>query len=145
MGQYTSYFLYEKYEKRGEQEAIPVYPNVYSIDADGTMQKVIKLEDDPQCGYDPPIGPIYKWVNIPITQDYICEDCEITAIYRWVNMDASVDYYCEGTTKYYKQKKQVSYDSGATWTDVVPPEYQKGEVAETESTDCGYIPPQPEP
>lgn len=158
MGQYTSYYLYQKYEQRGEQEAIPVYPNVYSIDADGTMERVVKIQDDPQCGYDPPVKPIYKWVNIPITQDYVCDDCpayqtrwvrtdETTCIkegpdpqYRWVNIDASVDYYCEGTTKYYKQKKQVSLDGGQTWKDAVPAEYQKGGVAETESTDCGYVP-----
>ena len=160
MGQYTSYYLYQKYEQRGEQEAIPVYPNVYSIDADGTRERVVKIQDDPQCGYDPPVKPIYKWVNIPITQDYVCDDCpeyqtrwvktdEMICSgtpepqYRWVNMDASVDYYCEGTTKYYKQKKQVSLDGGQTWSDVVPAEYQKGGVAETESTDCGYVPPTP--
>ncbi len=157
MGQYTSYYLYQKFEQRGEQEAIPVYPNVYSIDADGTKERVVKIQDDPQCGYDPPIKPIYKWINIPITQDYICDDCPTYQTrwvrtdeticsgtpepqYRWVNMDASVDYYCESTTKYYKQKKQVSYDGRQTWSDVVPAEYQKGGVAETESTDCGYVP-----
>lgn len=63
--------------------------------------------------------------------------------YRWVTMDVTVDYYCEGTTKYYKQKKQVSYDDGQTWQDVTPPEYQKGGAAEQQSTDCGYIPPTP--
>lgn len=44
-----------------------------------------------------------------------------------------------GFCKYYKQKKQVSYDSGATWQDVVPAEYQKGSLIEPNSTDCGYI------
>lgn len=44
-----------------------------------------------------------------------------------------------GFCKYYKQKKQVSYDSGATWQDVVPAEYQKGSLYEPNSTDCGYI------
>lgn len=42
-----------------------------------------------------------------------------------------------GYCKYYKQKKQVSYDSGATWQDVVPYEYQKGSLYESGSTDCG--------
>ena len=144
MSKYTSYYLYQKYERRGEQEAIPVTPNVFSIDGDGTMQKVIKLEDDPQCGYDPPTDPIYRWINIPITQDYICEDCEIMTIYRWVNLDASVDYYCDGTTKYYKQKKQVSHDAGVTWSDVIPYEYQRGGIAETSSIGCGYVPPAPQ-
>lgn len=43
--------------------------------------------------------------------------------------------YC----KYYKQKKQVSYDGGSTWQDTS--EYRKGELYEYESLDCEYIPP----
>ena len=77
--------------------------------------------------------------------EYESADCGALVVYRWVNMDASVDYYCEGTTKYYKQKKQVSFDGGQTWQDVTPPEYQKGGVAEEQSTDCGYVPPGPSP
>ena len=38
--------------------------------------------------------------------------------------------------KYYKQQKQVSYDSGYTWSNVVPPEYRKGDLYEEESADC---------
>lgn len=38
--------------------------------------------------------------------------------------------------KYYKQKKQVSYDSGQTWSDVSPAEYQVGELYEVDSIDC---------
>jgi len=41
------------------------------------------------------------------------------------------------TCKYYKQKKQVSYDNGVTWQDVVPLEYQKGSLYESQSSDCG--------
>ena len=136
MGQYTSYWLYQKYEQRGSQEPIPVYPNTYSINGDGTMTPVVRNEDDPQCGYVPPVEPTYRWTNIPITQDYICDECGTTQ-YRWVNIDPSVDYYCEGTTKYYKQKRQVSFDGGVTWQDVTPAEYQMGGVAEEQSTDCG--------
>ena len=64
--------------------------------------------------------------------------------YRWVDMDPVTDYFCDGETytKYYKQKKQVSEDAGQTWTDVDPPEYRRGGVAEELSTDCGYVPPQ---
>lgn len=39
--------------------------------------------------------------------------------------------------KFYKQKKQVSYDDGVTWQDVVPAEYQKGELYEKNSPSCG--------
>lgn len=140
MGQFTSYWLYQKYEQRGSQEPIPVYPNIYSINGDGTMPLVVRNEDDTECGYVPPVEPTYRWTNIPITQDYICDECNV-AQYRWVNLDPSVDYYCEGTTKYYKQKKQVSYDGGQTWQDVSPAEYQKGGVAEEQSTDCNSYPP----
>lgn len=40
--------------------------------------------------------------------------------------------YC----KYYKQQKQVSYDSGQTWSNVVPAEYQVGDFYEEGSPDC---------
>ena len=64
--------------------------------------------------------------------------------YRWVDMDPVTDYFCDGETytKYYKQKKQVSEDAGQTWTDVDPPEYRRGGVAQELSEDCGYVPPQ---
>ena len=40
--------------------------------------------------------------------------------------------YC----KFYKEKKQVSYDNGITWSDVVPAEYRKGDLIQSGSTDC---------
>ena len=45
--------------------------------------------------------------------------------------------------KYYKQKKQVSYDGGYKWYDVTPPEYRKGELYEWDSIDCEDTPPDP--
>ena len=45
--------------------------------------------------------------------------------------------YC----KYYKLKKQVSYDNGVTFVDVTPAEYSKGELIEEHSVDCGYVGP----
>lgn len=113
MGQYTSYYLYQKYEKHpGETAWTPTYPNEYSISGDSLDVKaiVVKQYNDPQCGY----------VNI---------------IYRWVNIDPSIDWICEGTTKYYKQQRQLSYDNGATWTNLE--EYRKGSQYETGSSDCG--------
>ena len=47
--------------------------------------------------------------------------------------------YC----KFYKEKKQVSYDNGITFIDVTPTEYRKGELIERDSPDCGYVPPTP--
>ena len=38
--------------------------------------------------------------------------------------------------KFYKEKKQESYDDGLTWSDVIPYQYQKGDLYETDSSDC---------
>lgn len=46
---FNSYYLYKKYEKRGDQPWLPVYPETFSIDGDGTMPKVLRLPDDPEC------------------------------------------------------------------------------------------------
>lgn len=75
----------------------------------------------------------YTW---RLTNESSCLHIE----YRWITLDATVYYYCSGTTKYYKQQLQKSYDSGETW--VGTDTYRMGDSAETESVDCGYIPPQ---
>lgn len=75
MSQYTSYYLYQKFEKRGDQDWLPVYPNVYSADGDGTMSPVIKQENDSACGYTPPVEPQYRWVDLDPATDYYCLDC----------------------------------------------------------------------
>ena len=114
MNNTNSYYLYQKYESRGGSTPIPCYPATYSIDGDGTMPLVVKQADDPQCGATP-------------------------VQYRWVDMSISTAYVCDGYDKYYKQKKQQSAD-GQTWTDVVPAEYRKGSLYQSNSTDCGYVP-----
>ena len=40
--------------------------------------------------------------------------------------------------KYYKQQRYVSYDEGGSWEPLE--EYQKGELYEEDSADCGYVP-----
>jgi len=42
----------------------------------------------------------------------------------------------ENFCKYYKLVRQVSYNNGQTWSNVDPPEYQRGDLYESESTDC---------
>jgi hypothetical protein len=137
MGKYTKYKLYQKYETRGSQEAIPCYPNVFSIDGDGTMPLVIVEENSRDCGYTGETQPIYRWYTLPIDTYYYCDACQ-DAQYKWVNLPISQDWECVGTTKYYKQKKQVSVDGGSTWTDVEPPQYQRGALYEQNSSSCGY-------
>ena len=59
-------------------------------------------------------------------------------VYRWLTIIG--EYLCDGTTKYEKQKYQVSHDGGITWEDVTPIQYQKGQLIESNSEDCGYAP-----
>ena len=60
--------------------------------------------------------------------------------YRWVDMELADDYICEGANKYKKQMKQQKCVTEEAWTNVYPYEYQKGELIEQNSIDCGYIP-----
>lgn len=137
MSRFTKYKLYQKYETRGSQEAIPCYPNVFSIDGDGTMPLVIVEENSRDCGYTGETQPIYRWYTLPIDTYYYCDACQ-DAQYKWVNLPIAEDWECVGTTKYYKQKKMVSVDGGSTWTDVTPPQYQRGALYEYSSQSCGY-------
>lgn len=130
MSQYTSYYLYQKYEQRDGQAPIPVYPNVFSVDGDGTMQLVVKQTNDQNCGYVPPVTPIYRWVNIPLSSDYICEDCSQK---RTIKTGTT----CIGYDKYELVENQSSYDSGVTW---VTTSTETGDLIEENSEDCGYMP-----
>lgn len=122
MGQYTSYYLYQKYEKRGNQDWVPVYPNVFSVDADGTKLKNIKSENDTNCGYVPEYDPIYRWAVAP---GYICDTCPSST---------ATTTYC----KYQKEVYQVSYDNGVTYSNVTPESARTGSLIEANSYDCGY-------
>ena len=86
-GNNTSYWLYQLYETRGSQDPIPAYPNTYSVDGEGTMPLVVRKESDDECGY-----VTYRWVNLPITNAYICDDCGfVPTIYKWeAEYDSSV-------------------------------------------------------
>ena len=56
------------------------------------------------------------------------------AIFRWV-VDGTV---CYGTDKYEQEKEQKSEDKGQTWEDTGY--VRKGELIETDSSDCQYVP-----
>ena len=116
MGEYTSYYLYQKYEKRGNQDWIPCYPNTYSIsgDSQNPMPLVVKEEEDVECGAQP-CDEIIRWSEIPITQDYICDDCEVGYLYRWVQCNPSAYTYF-GDYKYDILCEEISEDNGQTWS-----------------------------
>ena len=93
MSEFSSYYLYQRYEKRGDQPWLPSYPNTLSIDGDGTMPLVVKEEDDPQCGYVPPLEPIYRWVDLDPTKDWFCSDCD-TKVYGVHNSGETFSVQC---------------------------------------------------
>ena len=71
------------------------------------------------------------------SEDCICGQVE----YRWVESGTT----CIGYDKWNQAIRQVSYDSGETWTNVVPEQYSATTLIEQNSPDCGYIPPTPTP
>lgn len=119
---YNLYYLYVKQRRRSgsQDEWKNVIPSQYSIDADGTESPVIVETESEKCGYVPPIEPQY----------------------RWVELNPRSYYYCRGTAKYAQEQRQVSMDSGNTWSYISPAEYRVGRKLEDSSVDCGggYIP-----
>lgn len=84
------------------------------------------------CGYVPPIEPMYKWVTMSINQDYVCDECP-TPQYRTLTTATT----CIGVDKYELDEYQVSYDSGTTWTTTAT---SATTLIEANSEDCGYAP-----
>ena len=106
MGKYTSYYLYQKYEKIGSQDWTPVYPQTLSVYSDGTESgsTVIKLYNDTACGYKPSTEVQYRWVKLNPSVDYICDDCEL-----WV----ASGYICDNGDLY-EQLNEQNFD-GKNW------------------------------
>lgn len=133
MARTSSYYLYEKFEKRGDQDWIPSYPNEYSKDGDGTMPLVVRIAQDYECGWH--CDPEYQWVELPITSGYVCDECgELGQVtHKWELVEG---YLCEGTTKY--QKLNLNVNVGNGWEEVSPIISKPGEVIEENSLDCGF-------
>ena len=127
---YSSFYLYKKYEIIGDEL---VDLGITSIDADGTQERVMKEECDPACGCP---EPIYRWVQ---TEDTVCVGEEPAVQYRWTPSG----WTCVGYDKYQNNIKEQSLDEGLTWTVVIPEEYSASTLIESQSTDCGYVPPTP--
>lgn len=109
----SSYYLYQRYEKRGDQDWIPSYPNVYSIDGEGSKPLRARQMYDSDCGWIP--------------------DTEVQ------NRTLSGTPYCTGYDLYVNKTYQVSYDGGITWETTG----NEDALVERNSADCGYVPPPP--
>ena len=137
MDKTCKYYQYQRYVS---------YDNGQTWHPMGEYQRGELMEfNSPDCGAG--IDAIYKWVEMDINSDYWCDNCDYVppAIYRW--RAASVDdYICSGTTKYYKEYKEESTNSGATWSTVYPLQYRmSNQIIETQSDDCGVYAWRPRP
>ena len=151
MGQYDKYYLYKKQRAvsgtSNWEDVITADGLVYSYDGDGTMPPIMAEQNSEDCGYQPTIEPIYRWIDLNPNVDYYCEDCEEPTpptpsgetLYSW---SATTDYICSGTTKYQKKLEIQSTDSGQTWTLVSPPVSGVGSIIELCAVDCGCSSPQ---
>lgn len=80
-----------------------------------------------------PVQPLqYRKGEIIEANSYDCGFVE--PYYRWVNIPD--EYVCINQSKYAKEKQQITYDSGVTWTDTGVT--QTGQLIEPNSYDCDY-------
>lgn len=116
MSRFTSYYLYQKYEKVGDGEWTPTYPNEYSIsgDTENTMPLVIKSENDTNCGYR---DPIYRWAD---TEDTICVyevDHDYSQDYLTIeSLEDNNEIYWKASDSSITKTISASTDNGQTWT-----------------------------
>ena len=64
-------------------------------------------------------------------------DCGAITTYRWYPSG----YTCIGYDKWNQAIRQVSYDNGENWSNVQPEQYTATTLEETNSFECGFIPP----
>lgn len=75
MPNYTKYRAYKKQRRAvGASTWEDVVPLTLSIDGDGTMRPIVLENPSEDCGYTPPIEPMYKWVNLDPSVDWICDE-----------------------------------------------------------------------
>ena len=110
----TSYYLYQKYQSVEGGTPTPVYPNVYSVDGEGTMPLVKRMDNDPDCGYNPSGTPIYRWVNMG---GYYCDECPYEMGYLTFTAQEGGRFKFSGNYIYY------SVDDGITWSGLTRNEY----------------------
>lgn len=102
--------------------------------------KKLKREISPDNGitWYAPNNPTYRKGSLIMCglEDCIEYDPNKPLVYQWVVVEG--EYFCDNFNKFYKLKKQQSWNDGETWVDVNPPEYLQGDLMEENSSDCDY-------
>jgi len=62
------------------------------------MPLVMKKENDPDCGYVPPVEPIYRWYSLPIYADYICDECPVYKLVAMYGVGNTHEIVCDDNT-----------------------------------------------
>ena len=88
------------------------------------------------CKFYVPCSEVHRYRTASVWSDYASQivGYESCTIYDWEVVPN--EYICYSHDKYEKTKKIRSFDGGATWEDVTPIEYQRGQLIEASSTDC---------
>ena len=106
---------YDKYTKEKKQKSEDGGEHWTDVSPAEYRQGSTLIEANSEdCGYVPPVEPIYRWKQTTAT-----------------TCDSSYN-------KCYLEVRQVSYDNGTTWQNVTPQQTQAGTVIEPYSYDCGY-------
>ena len=101
------------------QDWIPSYPAAYSEDGVDTMPLVKKMDNDPECGYEPVVTPIYRWVDVTYnpsdSSTYMCDECphDYSTDYLTFVAQESGSFSFSSTSG---NSIQYSLDSGLTWS-----------------------------
>lgn len=125
---FSSYYMeqrWTRYSGMGNDVWLPAYPRKTR------KSPYKKMENDPACGYIEPETIYYRWVVSGFS--CVTESVEVDTQYRYADTS---DYVCSGNVKYRLQIYQASDDSGLTWYNVEPAQYQRGSILENPSSDC---------
>ena len=58
---------------------------------------------------------------------------------QWFVLTGDKDFICDEGSKYKKKELKYTRNSGTTWNSFNPPKYEKGDLIETNSTDCASM------
>ena len=130
---YNKYNLYIKQRSvSGTSVWEEVIPTTKSYNGNGEETPHLVESGSTDCGYVPPVEPIYEWR----LNGYMCDECSSDIYtFRW----HEVNRYCDGITLYSHQIAQYSIDD-INWIDVSPEQTRDVQI-ELRSTTCGYVTP----